>query len=65
VTASDIPEAKTFWAEDDGQDLIEYALLLGFLALATVAMLTSLSTSVQTLFLDVSKTLSNAAPSAS
>ncbi|MGB7760100.1 MAG: hypothetical protein WBL61_09735 [Bryobacteraceae bacterium] len=28
---------RTFWREDRGQDLIEYTLLLGFLALASAA----------------------------
>ena len=29
--------ATTLWAEDDGQDLVEYALLLALLVVAAVA----------------------------
>jgi Flp pilus assembly pilin Flp len=31
---------KKFWNEEEGQDLIEYALLLGFISLAVVTALT-------------------------
>lgn len=34
----------TFWREESGQDLIEYSLLLAFVALASGAILTSLGT---------------------
>ena len=30
---------QTFWQEKDGQDLVEYSLLLAFIALAAVAIL--------------------------
>ena len=30
---------QTLWREEEGQDLIEYSLLLAFLALATVSFL--------------------------
>jgi len=56
---------QAFWQEEDGQDLVEYALLLAFIALAAVAILTSLGTGIATLFTDISKTLSNATPGAS
>jgi Flp pilus assembly pilin Flp len=29
---------RNFWNEDQGQDLIEYTLLLGFVALASAAL---------------------------
>ena len=54
-----------FWQEEDGQDLVEYALLLAFIALAAVAILTSLGQGISTLFTDISKTLSNATPASS
>ena len=31
----------TFWREDDGQDLIEYSLLITFIAIATAAVVGS------------------------
>jgi Flp pilus assembly pilin Flp len=30
---------SNFWAEQDGQDLIEYSLLIAFLAIFTITML--------------------------
>ncbi len=39
--------------EDEGQDLIEYALLAGFIALASVAMITNIGTGVNTVFTSV------------
>ena len=36
--------------EEDGQDLIEYALLAGFIALASVAMITSVGEGVNTVY---------------
>lgn len=32
---------KKFWKEEQGQDLIEYALLAGFISLAAVAAITN------------------------
>ena len=37
-------------AEEDGQDLIEYALLAGFIALSSTAMITSIGTGVNTVY---------------
>ena len=39
--------------EDEGQDLIEYALLAGFIALASVAMITNIGSGVNTVFTSV------------
>ena len=36
--------------EDEGQDLIEYALLAGFIALASVAMITNIGTGVNAVY---------------
>ena len=38
---------RTFWDAEDGQDLIEYTLLLAFVALATAALMTTVGTSVK------------------
>jgi Flp pilus assembly pilin Flp len=54
---------KAFWCEEDGQDLVEYSLLLAFLALAAVTILQSTSSSLNTLWAKISNTLSNAAAS--
>ena len=34
---------KNFWNEEMGQDMVEYALLLGFIAMAGVAVYTSIA----------------------
>ncbi len=36
--------------EEDGQDLIEYALLAGFIALSSTAMITTIGTGVNTIY---------------
>jgi pilus assembly protein Flp/PilA len=40
----------TLIRDDQGQDLIEYALLAGFVALATTAAVTSVGTSLNTVY---------------
>ena len=41
---------KKFMKDEEGQDLVEYALLLVFLALAAIAILPTLGSSVNTVF---------------
>ena len=52
------------WREEDGQDLIEYALLMAFIALAAVAVLGSVQTNVSKLWNSISDALSDAVTSA-
>ena len=40
----------SFWKNDQGQDLVEYALLLAFVAVAGVAILTKLGTDISTFY---------------
>ncbi len=54
-----------FWQEEDGQDLVEYSLLLAFIALAAVAILSSASTNIQKLWNGISDALSDAVVGAS
>jgi pilus assembly protein Flp/PilA len=44
-----------------GQDLIEYALMAGFVAVAAGAIMPGVATSISTIFLKISTSLSNAA----
>ena len=53
----------TFVKDEQGQDLIEYTLLLAFVALASAALFTSAGTSVKTIWSAASSNLSNAAAS--
>jgi Flp pilus assembly pilin Flp len=52
---------KAFWNEDDGQDMVEYSLLLAFIALAAVGLLTTIKASITTIWTSISTTLSTAA----
>jgi pilus assembly protein Flp/PilA len=47
----------------EGQDLVEYALLAGFVAVAAGALLPAISTSISTIFSRMGSVLSTAATS--
>ena len=47
----------------EGQDLVEYALLAGFVAVAAGALLPAISTSISTIFSNMGSVLSAAAAS--
>jgi pilus assembly protein Flp/PilA len=52
---------KNFWVEEDGQDLVEYALLIGFVAIAAVAGLTAMATNIGTIWTNINTKLTSAA----
>ena len=52
---------KSFLHEDSGQDLVEYSLLLGFLALGSLALLGTAGSSVKSIWSTVSSSLTSAA----
>ena len=47
--------------DEEGQDLVEYALLLGLIAIVAVVAITSAGTSVDSLFSTAATKLANAA----
>lgn len=49
------------WQERTGQDLIEYALMAGFVAVAAGALMPSVATNISTVFSKVVSTTSRAA----
>jgi pilus assembly protein Flp/PilA len=49
------------WKDTRGQDLIEYALMAGFVAVAAGAIMPGVSTSISTIFSKISSVLANAA----
>ncbi len=51
---------KKFFREQEGQDAIEYALLAGFLSLAIVTALGTLSGSLQTMYGNLSTAVNQA-----
>ena len=56
---------RNFTTDEQGQDLIEYTLLMAFIALASAAIFTSAGTSVNSIWKSASTQLAAAALSAS
>lgn len=56
---------KRFWNEEEGQDLVEYTLLLAFVALASAALFIGAGGEVSQIWTTANKQLNNAAISAS
>ncbi|HEY3441788.1 MAG TPA: Flp family type IVb pilin [Paludibaculum sp.] len=52
---------KKFWNEEDGQDLIEYALLAGTIALAVGGTMITIGASITTIFTGVNTDLDTVA----
>jgi pilus assembly protein Flp/PilA len=53
------------WNDTRGQDLIEYALMAGFVAVAAGAIMPGVATSISTIFSKVASVMSTAAASGS
>jgi len=51
------------WKDESGQDLIEYALMAGFVAVAAGALMPSVASSVSTIFSKISSVMSGASGS--
>jgi pilus assembly protein Flp/PilA len=49
------------WRDTKGQDLIEYALMAGFVAVAAGAIMPGVATSISTIFSKISSVMSTAA----
>ena len=54
----------SFWKEEDGQDLVEYSLLLAFIALAAVALLGGVKGQISNMWTTINNTMSNATSTA-
>lgn len=55
--------ALKIWKDKRGQDLIEYALMAGFVAVAAGALMPSVSSSISTVFSKISSVMAGAAAS--
>jgi pilus assembly protein Flp/PilA len=53
--------ALKIWRDSQGQDLIEYALMAGFVAVAAGALMPGVSTSISTVFSKVASVMTAAA----
>ena len=51
---------QNIWKDNRGQDLIEYALMAGFVAVAAGAIMPAVSTNVSQIFSKVSSVMTNA-----
>ena len=49
------------WNDTKGQDLIEYALMAGFVAVAAGAIMPGVATSISTIFSKISSSMASAA----
>ncbi|MFZ0589641.1 MAG: Flp family type IVb pilin [Bryobacteraceae bacterium] len=52
---------KNFWVEEDGQDMVEYSLLLAFIALAGISVYSTIQGSIKTIWTNVNTNLKTAA----
>jgi Flp pilus assembly pilin Flp len=52
---------QAFCQEEDGQDLVEYSLLLAFIALAAVALLSGVGGNISKIWTSISSQVSTAA----
>jgi Flp pilus assembly pilin Flp len=55
---------KAFWQEEDGQDLVEYSLLLAFIALAAISVLNGVGGSMKDMFSGIGSALNAASTTA-
>ena len=52
---------KSVFADESGQDMVEYALILGLISIIAVGAVTATGTSIQTIWNNVSSAVSTAA----
>jgi pilus assembly protein Flp/PilA len=55
--------AMRIWKDQKGQDLIEYSLMAGFVAIAAGALMPTVASSVSTIFSKISSVMSGSAGS--
>lgn len=51
---------SNLWCQEEGQDLVEYSLLLAFIALAAVSVLTTVKSSISTIWASINSSLTAA-----
>ncbi len=55
---------QTFWQNEDGQDLVEYSLLLAFISICALALIITTRTSINGLWDNISEALSSSVTAA-
>lgn len=61
VRITTLARRLAIWKETHGQDLIEYALMAGFVAVAAGAIMPNVADSISTIFSKISNTMGAAA----
>ncbi len=59
------PALQAFWTGEEGQDMVEYSLLLAFIALAAVGLLSGIKTQISGLWSTINSTLASTNAAAS
>jgi Flp pilus assembly pilin Flp len=59
------PALQAFWNGEEGQDMVEYSLLLAFIALAAVALLSGIKSQINGIWQSISTTLTSTNTAAS
>jgi len=52
---------STFWKGDQGQDLVEYTLMAGFVAVSAGALMPNITSSISTIYSTIQSLLTTAA----
>ena len=56
---------RQLWRDEEGQDLVEYSLLLAFIALAAIGLLSGVRVTIKGLWSTINSTLASASGTAS
>ncbi len=56
---------RQLWRDEEAQDLVEYSLLLAFIALAAIALLSGVRVTIKGLWSTINSTLASASGTAS
>jgi Flp pilus assembly pilin Flp len=57
-----VPELLRFWRDESGQDLTEWALLVAFIGISSVAMMTHSGNSISVVWTNAQMTLQQSQP---
>jgi Flp pilus assembly pilin Flp len=58
-------QLRHFWHREDGQDLVEYSLLLAFIALTAIGLLSGVKTNIKGIWTTINNALESASTTAS
>ena len=53
---------KAFWKDEEGQGLVEYAIIIALIVLASIFILTQLGGTIRNKFAEINETIGSAQP---